>query len=1225
MAVNRLSLKVSVVFDKAQLKKETKLAQQQLDKAFSNNIKRQEKLQDKLITKTKTSNKQIKKQTTLFGQMTGALKKTTLQLAKFFIIAQAFKLLFGLFRDAISLALQLDTAFTNFSIVSKATAGELANVNTQIDGLTLGLGKLKKEVIDTVTEFSRAGFSISESLLLAENAIKGANVGATELSNITTFLIAGLKAFNLEAEESGRILDVLFRVANTTAINLEGIGEAFLRSANTLSTAGASIEESASLIAGANESIQDPAKVGTALKTIASRLRGVSENGKVIPKLAESFNAVGVSIQEADGSFRNIFDVFQDLARILPTLDDLTRESLLEKLAGKRQKNIVIGLLNNFDTVEQALKDALNSTGEVATANEKFLESLQGRTNQLKEAWNQLLTTFTDTDGLKDIITGFKNLVVFITEFVQKTPKAIFLIGGLALAFSPFGAVVAILGGIVSAIAGIGLISSVTRTKVERLTQSFAEYNQQITDLNTRIGNLEATNNRTDAEEKLLKVYREQLDAVQRLADIEQGKLVKARLGESEATISRITRITDDLRAILEEFPEEAVKASENTLDGIRDYEAELLKVQVQAQETLNSVSEGSQAFVDATTEYNIATEALKGVIEVQKLLGIFVPKSTSAMDSQNQAIAEQITLFKEVQKLVNSTSEDYQVLSDALEELEVNGFLTDDMLNTLIETYPDVISQTGLAKDAFIDYVNSNKTKTIEEINRLKALANAEIETAKIIINSRKAIDFLSEGQGESSIFAQAELAIKNAENGIILLENEEKQIKAIDKARKDAITSSKKEVKVLTEMELALNNINFQIDLQQKLLERANDEDQVGINENLIELYEDLRVALIEQQKELEAQGKSLKKGTKEYDDYIDASFKLSLAIEDATNGIVKFTDANKELNKVVEENKLDAIAESLKELGEEINDEIQKQIDLQKNLAKESEAYYDNLISSKEDEITALKEANDEREKQVKLEELLQSLQDLRERRANILANKSARIVKDAEVGFEFISDPREIKQVNEDILDAEKSIDEFRREQKFEQDIKRLETTIDTLEKEAEAEQAGFDKRIEELGIFQDTINTEIENGGLIQETTLQTIQDALLGIETTSYGVRLTEVDGFITDYNTRIAKLNAQKATVDAINSSINATGNNIQRAIDNANAINSGSSSSNTSTTASTESGSNASNRISGGNVSNSNSETSINNLNVNSNANSIEEIIEDAKGFAARVISDR
>lgn len=58
-------------------------------------------------------------------------------------------------------------------------------------------------------------------MIIAENGIMAANAGMVEMEDITKYLIAGLKSFKLEAEDSARVLDVLFAVADIAAIDLE--------------------------------------------------------------------------------------------------------------------------------------------------------------------------------------------------------------------------------------------------------------------------------------------------------------------------------------------------------------------------------------------------------------------------------------------------------------------------------------------------------------------------------------------------------------------------------------------------------------------------------------------------------------------------------------------------------------------------------------------------------------------------------------------------------------------------------------------------------------------------------------------------------------------------------------------------------------------------------------------------------------------------------------------
>ena len=70
------------------------------------------------------------------------------------------------------------------------------------------------------------------------------------------------------------IVDRFNEVGNRFSITSKGIGDALQRSAAALSAGGNTLDESIGLITAANEVVQDPDSVGTALKTLTMRLRG---------------------------------------------------------------------------------------------------------------------------------------------------------------------------------------------------------------------------------------------------------------------------------------------------------------------------------------------------------------------------------------------------------------------------------------------------------------------------------------------------------------------------------------------------------------------------------------------------------------------------------------------------------------------------------------------------------------------------------------------------------------------------------------------------------------------------------------------------------------------------------------------------------------------------------------------------------------------------------------
>lgn len=88
------------------------------------------------------------------------------------------------------------------------------------------------------------------------------------------------------------------------------------RSAASLSVAGNTIEQSVAMITAANTTVQDPAKVGNALKTMSMHLRGISEEGEdlsnLFPSLEEKFASVGLTLKKNDNTFKSTYDIFNE-------------------------------------------------------------------------------------------------------------------------------------------------------------------------------------------------------------------------------------------------------------------------------------------------------------------------------------------------------------------------------------------------------------------------------------------------------------------------------------------------------------------------------------------------------------------------------------------------------------------------------------------------------------------------------------------------------------------------------------------------------------------------------------------------------------------------------------------------------------------------------------------------------------------------------------------------
>ena len=436
---NEFNLQVGVVFDPKQTEaeilklqmlvnktmKESKLdiGTKEINESFKKLQKENEKLK-KGFKETKEKSDKVNKS---LGTMA---KKAVGVVGKFALWTAVSGIIFGVIsalKEAIVNMVNLELAFANLFVVSEATDEQLDKVDKRASELSKTLGVLKKDIIDITTEFARAGFTIKESLELAKSATLGANVGFTTVNKSAEILIATLKAFSFEATESARITDVLFNVSRNAAITYEGLGDALLRSANALRNTGVELEEAVALIATANETIQDPAKVGTALKTISARFKKITKEGGVLSaKLQSTFQDIGIEILDATGAFKDLEVIFGELVVASERYGGTQEFNFaLQELAGTRQRNIVEGLITSWDTYSKTLNAGLESTGTAIDAQNVVLETTAKKITLLGNAWREFIDAVGETEGFKEFLDATTELLNKLTSFTKETEDAI--------------------------------------------------------------------------------------------------------------------------------------------------------------------------------------------------------------------------------------------------------------------------------------------------------------------------------------------------------------------------------------------------------------------------------------------------------------------------------------------------------------------------------------------------------------------------------------------------------------------------------------------------------------------------------------------------------------------------------------------------------------------------------------------------------------------------------
>ena len=341
-------------------------------------------------------------------------------------------------REVYDNVLELDTAVTELKKVSKMTGDEMNEYLDRTATNARELGANISDLVSSTADWKRLGYTDKDSEELARVSALMANVG-DQIDNATTassYLISAMQGFGLVADDAERLLDCMNQIANTEPVSMNDLGIIMQKSSAAMSAAGNTYQETLSLAAAVNGVLQDADTSGTYLKTLSMYLRasktdaenaGIATDGmadSVSELRSELKQLAGVDIMKDNNTFKSTYQIMKELSEVWKDLSDTTQANITELISGKRGGQSTSALLNNFSVVEDAMKQALNSSGSAMRENQTYMDSLQAKLNQLDSAFQKF-----STDLMKSDIPKF--FVSLATVFVDGADSAIKFAGTL--------------------------------------------------------------------------------------------------------------------------------------------------------------------------------------------------------------------------------------------------------------------------------------------------------------------------------------------------------------------------------------------------------------------------------------------------------------------------------------------------------------------------------------------------------------------------------------------------------------------------------------------------------------------------------------------------------------------------------------------------------------------------------------------------------------------------
>ena len=362
------------------------------------------------------------------------LKQKGKELASYYTISGSFYKIVDTAKQAYQNVANVDSAMTNLYKVTDNTDAEYSDFFQNAKQNAKDLGVTLTDYITATSEWSKLGYDINVSSQLAKVSSIYQNVGEVDSETAVKDIVTALKAYNINVDDAISIVDKFNKLGNEFAVSSSSLGEGLKVSASSLAVAGNDINKSLAMLTGGGEITQDIGELGNGLKTISLRLRGMKGELQDIGEEYEDIESVSkiqtqiynlteghTNIFNDDGSFKDTYDILESISEVYDKLSDTNKADLTEIMFGKNRANQGVAIIQAFQSgqIQKAYQAAQNSAGSAQEEQNKWLDSIEAKTNQVKSSLESLSTTIMSSDLVKFVADSLKKIISDTDKLIQ--------------------------------------------------------------------------------------------------------------------------------------------------------------------------------------------------------------------------------------------------------------------------------------------------------------------------------------------------------------------------------------------------------------------------------------------------------------------------------------------------------------------------------------------------------------------------------------------------------------------------------------------------------------------------------------------------------------------------------------------------------------------------------------------------------------------------------------
>ena len=401
--------------------------------------KQQEKVSNTQRATVDTINKASESQ----QRNTSILARATKQVITYGSVVSLLKKAYQVTIDTIK---DMDKALTDMAVVTNMSREQTWQLVGEFQNLAKQTGKTSSEIASMATKFYQQGKSTTQVLQLTEAAAKAATIAGISGSQSIDLLTNAMNGFQLSASQAMVVSDKFAALAASAATDYEELATALSKVAAQANLAGMSMDFTLGLLTkGIEVTREAPETIGTALKTVISRMRELTdygatlEDGMDVNRVAKALSNIGVELMDEQGQFRDLEEVITEVGMKWDTLNKNQQANVAVAMAGTRQQSRLIAMMQDFDRTLELVDVSANSYGATMAQQSKYMGGLEASTTLLTNSWQTLITTLTNSDVFIKALDTLTGIFDAINLTVQETDALGVSLGILSLALVTIG------------------------------------------------------------------------------------------------------------------------------------------------------------------------------------------------------------------------------------------------------------------------------------------------------------------------------------------------------------------------------------------------------------------------------------------------------------------------------------------------------------------------------------------------------------------------------------------------------------------------------------------------------------------------------------------------------------------------------------------------------------------------------------------------------------------